>query len=98
MEKFLSKDRKIAFVFDQDLQVKTKKGLRKILYEKSVLKSNSRKFSVTDDAEILDLLDAPSEVVAQYLRMPPFHHQAQTLYFCQNVDNNKCKWRQRQVT
>ena len=32
------------------------------MYEKSVLKSNSRKFSVTDDAEILDLLDAPSEV------------------------------------
>ena len=59
--KFLSKDRKIAFVFDQDLQVKTKKGLRE-MYEKSVLKSNSRKFSVTDDAEILDLLDAPSEV------------------------------------
>ena len=60
--KFLSKDRKIAFVFDQDLQVKTKKGLRD-LYERSLLKSkNGKKFSVTDDAEILELLDAPSEV------------------------------------
>ena len=70
--KFLSKDRKIAFVFDQDLQVKTKKGLQE-MYEKSVLKSNSRKFSVTDDAEILDLLDAPSEVgstVSQNVSIP----------------------------
>eukprot|EP00943_MAST-04B_sp_MAST-4B-sp1_P007016 g7016.t1 len=70
--KFLSKDRKIAFVFDQDLQVKTKKGLRD-LYEKSLLKKNSQRFSVTDDAEILELLDASSEVgstMSQNLSIP----------------------------
>jgi hypothetical protein len=61
--RFVSKERKVAFVFDQDLEIKkSESSLSKARIQKT---ESMKNFAVSHDSEILELLGALSETKSQ---------------------------------